>query len=361
MKQTSSRLPRQPRRSTSAAGFSLLAAMALQLSSSTALACATCGCTLSSDAAMGYSAETGWRINLEYDYIDQDQLRSGSSPISAGAIARINDLGGNQEVEHQTINRYTTLGLTYTPTSDWSISLMLPYIDRSHSTYGNATTSQIDQGNLSAATASGIGDIKLLVDWQGILPTHNLGIQAGVKLPTGRYGGANTTTAALVGRNPVLFTSGPAAGSALDTSLNPGTGSTDVMVGGYYYQPVSQNFDAFINGQFQSAVAEKLDQTNADFRPGNLQTISFGVRYEEDPALVPQLQINLTHKSPDQGRLADNVDTAGTVVYVSPGATVAVYDGLHAYGFVQIPTYARLQHYQVFPRWTATIGLSYAF
>jgi hypothetical protein len=336
-------------------------AAAALAASSNALACATCGCTLSSDAAMGYSAETGWRINLEYDFIDQDQLRSGSNPISAGEVARINNAGGDQEVEHQTINRYTTLGLSYTPTANWSISLMVPYIDRSHDTYSSATTAEINQGNLSAATASGIGDVKLLVDWQGILPTHNLGLQAGVKLPTGRYGGANAVTGAIVGRDPVVFTSGPAAGGALDTSLNPGTGSTDVIVGAFYYQPVSQNFDAFINGQFQSAVSEKLDQANADFRPGNLETVSFGVRYEENPAVVPQVQINLTHKSPDQGALADTIDTAGTVMYVSPGATFALYDGLHAYGFVQIPAYSRLQHYQVFPRWTASVGLTYAF
>ena len=28
-------------------------------------ACASCGCTLSSDAAMGYAAEAGWRLSLE--------------------------------------------------------------------------------------------------------------------------------------------------------------------------------------------------------------------------------------------------------------------------------------------------------
>ncbi len=46
----------------------------------------------------------------------------------------------------------------------------------------------------------------------------------------------------------------------LDTSLQPGTGSTDLIVGAYYYQAISQDFDAFVNGQFQAAVATKLDQ-----------------------------------------------------------------------------------------------------
>ena len=45
-------------------------------------ACASCGCTLSADAAMGYSALPGWRLSIEYDYIDQNQLRSGTQPVS---------------------------------------------------------------------------------------------------------------------------------------------------------------------------------------------------------------------------------------------------------------------------------------
>src|SRR4029077_14700660 len=45
-------------------------------------ACATCGCALSSDAAMGYSAIAGWRLSVQYDYIPQDQLRSGTHAVS---------------------------------------------------------------------------------------------------------------------------------------------------------------------------------------------------------------------------------------------------------------------------------------
>jgi hypothetical protein len=45
-------------------------------------ACASCGCTLSADAAMGYSALPGWRLSIEYDYINQDQLRSGTNTVT---------------------------------------------------------------------------------------------------------------------------------------------------------------------------------------------------------------------------------------------------------------------------------------
>jgi hypothetical protein len=146
------------------------------LFSSSAFACATCGCTLSSDAAMGYSAEAGWRVTIEEDFINQDQLRSGADPISAYEAAKINTFGGNQEIEHQTINRYTTIGINYSPSVDWNFNLLVPYVDRSHSTYGAAPSDEINQGSLSDAEANGLGDLKLLVDYQGILPTHNLGV-----------------------------------------------------------------------------------------------------------------------------------------------------------------------------------------
>ena len=100
--------------------------------------CATCGCTVNSDAAMGYSSASGWRINLEYTYINQDELRSGTS--TSGAAAVVNNpstpgLGGG-EIEKQTINRYATLGLSYRPNSDWNINLLVPYVTRDHTTYG---------------------------------------------------------------------------------------------------------------------------------------------------------------------------------------------------------------------------------
>ncbi|MCP3020425.1 transporter [Cupriavidus basilensis] len=328
-----------------------------------AFACATCGCSLSADAAMGYSTMPGWRISFDYSFINQNQLRHGTGAVPATQAAAINDAGGNQEVEKQTINRYYNLGLSYSPNSSWSFSTIVPIIDRSHTTYGNATSDQLTPDNVSGVTASGLGDIKLIGTYQGFLPTRNLGVQLGVKLPTGAYGGQNVATGATVGRSPVFFSSGPnaAAGQALDASLQPGTGSTDLILGAYYYQPVSQNFDAFINGQFQAAVMQRLHDFNADYRPGNLLTVSTGVRYVANPKVVPQLQFNFTHKNADQGALADTISTGGSVLYLSPGVTVAVSEHVHMYAFVQKSIYSNLQGYQLFPRWTGNLGVSYAF
>ncbi|MEP7186876.1 MAG: transporter [Rhodanobacter sp.] len=327
-----------------------------------ARACATCGCTLSTDAATGYSSASGWRLNLDDTYIDQNQLRHGSGKASPQQVVSqpADPSADGGEIEKGTINRYVNLSLAYRPNADWAFHLLLPYVVRDHTTYGDQEQpygpTQTAPDQVSGARLAGLGDIKLLTSYQGFLPTHNLGLQFGVKLPTGRYGG-QTEEGAIAG-HPVRFTSGPAIGDGLDTSLQAGTGSTDLIVGAYYYQPVSQNFDAFVNGQFQAAISQRLDTSDADFRPGNLASMSLGLRYEAHANWVPQLQLNLQHKGADRGALADRPDSAGTVAYLSPGISANLGRNLQAYAFVQVPIYSQLSGYQLFPHWTGTVGIS---
>jgi hypothetical protein len=332
-----------------------VAVLCLAIAPASTWACASCGCTVNSDAAMGYSVTTGWRVNLEYTYIDQDQLRIGTRRATPAEVVDnpSNPTLGGGEIEKDTINRYLTLGISYRPSADWNVNLLVPYVVRSHTTFGTQlqpyTPAETAPDEQSGARVSNLGDVKLLGSYQGLLPTQNLGLQLGVKLPTGQYGTA------------VDFYNGPNAGSPLDASLQAGTGSTDVIVGAYYYQAVSENFDIFMSGQFQSAVAHKQNQPGNDFRPGNSATFGIGIRYEANPKWIPQVQVNVYHKSPDQGALADTADTVGTVAYLSPGLTAQVTHKLHAYGVVQVPVYSNLDGYQLFPHWTATAGLSYAF
>lgn len=288
---------------------------------------------------MGYSALPGWRLSFEYDYIHQDQLRNGRHAVSV--------VPDDSEFERETLNRYLTLGVDYSPTADWNIGLRVPYVIRSHSTYGDYDASE-PLPQVSTSRSSSIGDLRLIGAYQGFLANHNLGLQLGVKLPTGQY-------------DTVNFNNGPAAGTPLDASLQPGTGSTDIIVGAYYYQPVGQNFEAFVNLQFQSALTTQQNNPDEDFRPGNATTLSFGMRYEGNPRWAPQLQMNLTHKGVDQGARADVTNTAGDVAYLSPGVTVNVAGRLNVYGFAQLPVYSDLLGYQVFPRYTFSVGATYGF
>ena len=318
----------------------LLTGLLFSTLSTTAWACATCGCTLSADAATGYSAGAGWRLNLQYDFLDQDQLRKGTR-----AVGGVPD--GN-ELEQYTLNRYFTAGLGYSPDARWSIDLRIPYVVRSHATYGEFDSAQ-PLPPLSGSRSSSLGDIKVVGSYQGLLPTRNLGLQLGLKLPTGQSG------------TEVKFNSGPDAGMPLDASLQPGTGSTDVIVGVYYFQAISQDFDVIANGQFQRAVARRHDQPGNDFRPGDSSTVNVGLRYVAHSRWVPQLQLNLLRKGADRGALADEPNSAGTVAYLSPGLTARLPNRLQVFGFAQLPVHAKLDGYQLFPRWTFSIGANIVF
>lgn len=96
----------------------VLAGLLLTGAAQGAWACATCGCTLSADAAMGYSANPGWRLNVEYDYLNQDQLRYGTHAVST--------VPDGTEFEYDTLNRYFTVDVNYSPSSNWNFDLKVP-------------------------------------------------------------------------------------------------------------------------------------------------------------------------------------------------------------------------------------------
>jgi hypothetical protein len=69
------------------------------------------------------------------------------------------------------------------------VSLLAPYVVRTHSTYGEFDVGQ-PLAPLSSSRSSSIGDVRIIASYQGWLATHNLGVQLGLKLPTGQYGTA---------------------------------------------------------------------------------------------------------------------------------------------------------------------------
>ena len=178
------------------------------------------------------------------------RLRSGTHAISS--------VPDGYELERETLNRYLT-GLSYSPTANWDFDLRVPYVIRTHSTYGDFDSTQpLERVELFAQLEPGRRppDRQLSGDAADAQPR----VQLGVKLPTGKYGTADRL---LWGAN---------AGTPLDASLQPGTGSTDIIVGAYYYRAISQDFDLTVNGQFQSAVRHHMDQPGNDYRPGNSTT-----------------------------------------------------------------------------------------
>jgi hypothetical protein len=128
---------------------------------------------LSSDwENLQFSYTPGFKLDLRYCYLDQDQLRSGTKPISPAAACQIVNNGSPQEVEKYTINNYLTLGIDYSSSRDWDFNVQVPYIDRKHITL--RTTPDGSTGGPGGVQydshTSSLGDIKVIARYQWFTP-----------------------------------------------------------------------------------------------------------------------------------------------------------------------------------------------
>jgi hypothetical protein len=310
-----------------------------------AQACAACGDTLSKDwGTQGVRSTPGLAADLSYTYINQNQQRYGSSKAST---SQINSLWQNgQEIEDYTTTQTILATLNYTSDS-WGISTSLPFVHRTHGTFGDNSGSislSPDNTNYSSSSDNSIGDIRIISRYTGFSADKSAGIIAGIKLPTG-----NTDT---------NFNSGAESGNPLDPSLQIGTGSTDLILGGYLTGAIEE-YGLFVQVTAQRAVATKTID-GAEYRPGDAYSLNTGIRHAKFGAkFTPMLQLNYIHRSPDEigGAPLDG----GTMVYLAPGALFRVGGGISVYGFVQLPVYQNVYGLQLTPNYTLTLGVSHSF
>jgi hypothetical protein len=193
---------------------------------------------------------------------------------------------------------------------------------------------------------SGLGDVKVLARYQGFVPQHNLGILFGFKLPTGSH------TLTGVSTDPAS----PGDVAAIDRGLQPGSGTTDVILGAYTFDSLSKNWDYFAQATVQAALNSK-----DDYKPGTGVNFNLGVRYMGLDNLIPQLQVNTRYVNHDTGANADPTSTGGTLIYLSPGLVVPVTKQASIYGFLQLPLYQNVRGVQLTPRVSASVGARLTF
>jgi len=296
-----------------------------------ARACSSCGCTLNSDwSSQGYSVSSGLRIDLREDYYDQSQLRSDTHTVDRNAL----DIPNEQEVQQDTLNRNTVLGVDYSPSRKWGLHIGLPYFNRYHTTLGEGDS------DISTSHTKGIGDVRLTARYQGFSSDLGWGLQLGVKLPTGK--------------TDEQFVAGPLTGEQVDRGLQQGSGTTDVIVGAYNFGNLNAHLGYFVQATIQSAV-----NTHYDFKPGDGMNINLGLRYLHAGRWSPQLQLNARIEGRESGAESDRGNSGATLVYVSPGTTVQVNASLQLYAFMQIPIFQRVNGLQIQPTRFYSIGLQY--
>lgn len=322
----------------------IAAALIASAFSASAFACASCGCTLSSDwESQGFTTEAGLKVDVRYDYLNQNQLRHNGSSISSGAASQLtNSKGDPYEIEKYTRNNYLTVGFDYAFNANWGVNVQLPYIHRSHSTLGTGTDGSAPAEGAYDSQTSNLGDVKVIGRYQGFTEQHNFGLMAGLKLPTGR----NDLTATAVDGSTVR----------IDPGLQPGTGTTDLILGAYTFDTLNKNWDYFAQATVQAALNSK-----DNFKPGTGYNVNVGVRYLGLDHMTPQLQINARHVQHDTGSIADTVSTGGTLIYLSPGLVVPVTEKASVYSFVQLPIYQDVRGMQLTPKYTLSVGARFAF
>jgi hypothetical protein len=323
--------------------------LAIAAASTSALACSADGCTLSSNwEALGFSTQQGFKMDIRYDYVNQDQLRSGTHSIApAEAAQKVTSNGEPQEVEKYTRSNYINLGLDYTFNVNWGVNLQLPYVNRHHATLGTGSNGSDPADGAYESQTSSLGDVKLVGRYQGLAPNHNLGLLLGVKLPTGSHTRTGTST------DPA----DPGASAPIDRGLQPGSGTTDAIVGAYYFDSLSKHWD-----YFGTVTAQMAMNSRDDYKPGNSYNLNLGLRYMGmTDVMTPQIQLNTQYLNHDSGAEADTTSTGKTAVYLTPGVVVPLTRQASIYGFVQVPIYQDVRGVQLTARYTTSIAALFAF
>lgn len=309
------------------------ALLAIMLTPALANACSTCGCSLNSDwSSQGYATSTGLHLSVREDYFDQSQLMHGTDTVSAASFRYPTD----EEVQRKTINHTTLLGADYNFSRYWGISAQLPYTDRHHQTIAAGDT------DISTSDARGIGDLRVLARYQGFSDDAGLGLQFGVKLPTGRF--------------TQNFAAGPQVGTPLDRGLQLGTGTTDALIGVYKFGNLSDSV-----AYFSQAMAQLALDARDGFRPGNSLNIDLGIRYLDAGRFTPQLQLNIHSEQRESGGQSDRPNSGATLAYLSPGISMKITSRLNAFAFVQLPVWRRVNGLQLEPRRLWSLGAQYRF
>lgn len=300
---------------------------------------ANCGssvCLLNTDwDAQGFPSEPGLRFDVRYESITQDKLREGTKVVGPDAVA-------DEIVPLKTKDRNVLFSLDYPISKQWAINLALPLVQRTHT---QLTRNEDGTESLNEFKLNGMGDMRVMGRYAVIADAdvrkggYGAGLSFGLKLPTGRHD--------VIAPNAELAEPG----------LQPGTGTTDVIVGAYYnQQSIQSSYGYFVRAQYQAALYSK-----GDYKPGPTFAVDAGVRYSVSDAVVLQMQANALQSAKASGARAEPANTGGALVTLSPGVSFFVAKDVKLYAFYQRPIYQSVNGVQLSTTDSFALGLSARF
>ncbi len=281
------------------------------------LACA-CGCnvfTVGGRWMMPISP--GFGFYWTYNYMDQYYNWNGWNRAASG-------LNEDKVIRSEFYN----LNVIYTASRNWSIMVEAPVWNR----FFNTTA---DDGTPASVNHLAFADVRLTGLYTGISEDMSTGIQFGLKLPTGPY---NL--------------------SLLDRDTQIGTGTTDLLLGGYKMTQ-ENGWGWYAQAMWQHALNYK-----DGYRPGDSFDISFGARYDnllQSYKIEPMLQLVVSFRSSDSGVNSDPVNTGYARLYISPGIEVKLSEKIQLYGNLKIPIVTHVSGYQLVAPALVDVTFGYQF
>jgi Putative MetA-pathway of phenol degradation len=285
-------------------------------------ACA-CGCGVFDVATSSMFPEgQGGMAFVQYDYMDQNRNWSGSSEAPAA---------NNDDKELET--HFVTFGAQYMFNDKWGAQLEVPYDFR----YFKGTD---EENNIASHNWSQLGDIRIEGIYTGFVADLSAGVTLGLKLPTGSY----TEDTDLVDR---------------DTQI--GTGSTDVLLGGFFRHNLSkdQKWDCF--AQLQLDVPVLIQD---DYRPGIELDTAAGIDYKGfslgGMRISPVAQVIFSERTSDSGSNADPDSTGYQRIMLSPGIEFHIHP-VKIYADAEFPVYQNFTGNQLAAPVLFKVSMSYMF
>lgn len=296
-----------------AALFSLSA-----LPAANAHACA-CGCSIfnvtGAQGGMANFADTPYSVFFRYGYINQNKNLAGSSPISA-------DLNKDQQVN----TSFYIFGASWRFDPDWSVETEVPLFARHLTTTDDGSVNG-PAGSQYTGKLTDVGDVSAVVTYTGFADNYTTGVSAGLKLPTGNDTGPN----------------GVLGGAEFDADTRPGSGSTDLILGGYHNGRLSEDG---VFGYYTQARAQVAIATQNAYRPGNEFDLAAGVSYGDEDLfsfarITPVVSVIGSYRQRDTGDNADTANTGYERVFIAPGLELR-FHSVRVFGDVEVPVYQRV-------------------